>query len=95
MELYQNQQPYNPDAGPWPLQFSEEEIEGQRNAGREVLQRFQEAMAEQGTCKHFVIEPGVYRLAAPFVIDHIEDLEIVAADVELIIEGEERNAHFR
>jgi len=95
MELYENQQPYHPEAGPWPTQYSEEEIQKQRDAGQEALQRFQEAIAVGGRSLSFEFEPGVYRLSAPFVIEQVEGIEIVGAGAELIIETEDQNAHFR
>jgi len=93
MELYENQQPYCPDAGPWPIQYSDEEVQQQRDAGQKILQLFQETVANRGKC--FEFQPGVYRLAAPFVVEQVDGLEIVAPNVELIVDGNEKYAHFR
>jgi hypothetical protein len=92
MEMFKNQPHFAPQAGPWPTQYSEEDVQQQRESGQQILQHFQQTLANGGTC--FEFQPGVYRLAAPFVVDQVDGLEIVAADVELIIEGE-KNAHFR
>lgn len=94
MERYHNQQAYDPDAGPWPVQYSEEEIQQQRDAGNDILQRFRDALSREENC--FDIPEGVYRINDCFSVDGYQNgLHIRASNVELIMEGgDNRPQHF-
>lgn len=93
MERFKNPQPYNPNAGPWPIEYSEQEKEDQRNAGRDLLQKFKETIAEEG--HSFIIPPGVYRIDESFTLEQYHGMHFQATDAELIAEGAGRPVHFR
>ena len=94
MERYRNRQPYDPNAGPWPVQYSEEEMQQQRDAGRNLLERFRETLDKCETV--FDISEGVYRIDDCLLLDNYEHgMHFKAANVELIMEGDKRPIHIK
>lgn len=93
MHRYRSQQPFDPNAGPWPTQYSAEEKRQQRDAGQTALADFRNCMANGE--KVFEFAPGVYRVDACFQAEDIDGLHIKAPDVEIINESAEWCAHFR
>ena len=92
MERYNNPEPYDPHAGPWPIQYSEEDKQAQREAGKELQQRFEKAIAEGQ--HEFHIPEGVYRIDKVFRVDGHDGLHIRASNVEIVAEGDDKPSHF-
>ena len=93
MERYNNVEPYNPSAGPWPLDYSEEEKQAQREAGKQIVQELKDAEA-QGH-HEFHIPEGIYRIEEPLHLEGYEGMDIYAHQVEIIAEGDAKPEHFR
>ena len=93
MDMYNNPQPYDPGAGPWPVEFSEEEKQAQRDAGRDLIQRFKDVQEQGG--QEFDLPEGVFRITEPFLLDNCEAMHFKASNTELICEGADRPPHFR
>ena len=93
MERYNNAEPFDPNAGPWPVDYSDEEKEAQREAGDEIQRKFQEAIAEGH--HEFDIPEGVYRINKDFDLGDYEGLHIRAPNVEIVAEGDNQPGHFK
>ena len=92
MERFNNAPPYDPAAGPWPVEFSDEEKQTQREAGKEILQKFDEALAAGH--HEFHIPEGVYRIDTVFHVGDYDGLHIRAPNVEIVAEGDPGPLHF-
>ena len=92
MERYCHPQVFDSNAGPWPIEFSEQEKEEQRAAGTKLQDSFKDAIAQD--LHVFEIPPGVYRLDEGFVMDGYNGMHFKADNAELIMEGPGRHSHF-
>lgn len=92
MERYNNQEPYDPKTGPWPIEYSEEDKHAQREAGKELRERFEKAMADGD--HEFHIPEGVYRIEKSLHVDDHDGLHIRAPNVEIVAEGDDKPLHF-
>lgn len=93
MERFRNEEPYNPYAGPWPVEYSEEEKAQQREAGQELLQRFKDTLSRGEHA--YAIPKGVYRIDTAFLLEQYDGMHFWADHAELIFEGKNSHPHFR
>ena len=92
MDRFNNPEPYDPTAGPWPVEYSEEEKQAQREAGKHIQEKFQKAIAEGH--HEFHIPEGVYRIDSTFHVNDYDGLHIRASNVEIVAEGDPGPLHF-
>ena len=93
MERFKNAPPYDPEAGPWPINYSDEEKQAQREAGKDILEKLHEAV-EEGR-HEFHIPEGIYRVDKALIVDGCHGFHVKAANVEIIAEGDAKPEHFR
>lgn len=93
MHRYGASDTFKPDAGPWPEEYSAQEVKDQRARGKRALEAFRRGLSDGRTS--FKFECGVYRVDAPFEAAGVNGLSICAQDVEIILEATEWCAHFQ